>query len=214
MATIVDLTLILRGAAPDPAAPPALTGHAKDVDLLIAKKRESDKVAGEFNKVRRTLCLAATDHRNELEEKGTFTTKVVLPGTSETLDMGFTDQLKTIEIPEAEAIENAIGGHAVFKKLFQRERAYSIVGEMSEKRATKLRKILRAAGEDPAEWVKESECFGPKDDFRKTRFELRPGLTATQNAALDLVITTKQYEPRLGGVKWAEVQGNTNGKKK
>ena len=208
----VDLTTILSAKNPTIPEEPVIVGKEAEVDLLIAKKRETDRAAAEFSKVRRGLECEATNLRITMEERGAYHTTVKLQGSNDTLTMSYNDQLKGLSVDDAPAVEKSIGSKA-FGKLWEKTKSYAFTGD--QKQANKLRKILREAGENPDEYFEVKECFAPAEDFRKTRFELRPKLSDTQNAALDLVISRLQYEPRLGGVKWAEgeTKPNGNGKK-
>jgi hypothetical protein len=210
MAKTVDLTVLLKAADTSAALQePIIEGKEDDVDQLIEKKRACDRIAQEFGNVRRTLEVAATTFRNVLEEQGTFHTVVKLKGSHDTVEMSYTDQCKALTCGEADAVEKAIGKKA-FGNLFEKTKTYALTGD--DKQLAKLRKLIKAAGEDPDEYLAPKECYKALDGFRKSRFELRPRLSDTQNAALDLVISRIQYEPRLGGVKWAETP-NGNGKK-
>jgi hypothetical protein len=200
MAKIVDLTLVLGGNVPQEQ--PAITDRKADVDRLIECKRAADQASADFTKVRRTLEMVAGNLRIELEEQGKFTTKVQMVGTQETVDLSYTDQFKTLTPDEAEVVRTTIGKPA-FKGLFEETRTYNFKGDLDRGRAAKLRKLLTEAGEDPSEWIESSTCFSSKEDFRRTRFELRKELNDVANVALDLVVARTQYEPRLNGVKWA-----------
>lgn len=203
----VDLTTILAQKNPTPPTEPIVLGKEAEVDQLITKKRESDRAVEEFGKVRRVLEGEASNLRITLEEQGAFHTTVTLQGTTEKLTISYNDQMKGLPLDQGAAVEKSIGVKA-FGKLFERTKSYAFTGDT--KKVNKLRKLLKDAGENPDEYFQVKECFGPREDFRKTRFELRPKMSDTQNAALDLVITQIQYEPRLNGLKWVE---GTNGKK-
>jgi hypothetical protein len=209
MARTIDLTTLLSGATVS-ATEPVITGREADVDRLIALKRRCEQIQAEFLKVRRELEMCAGTLRNQLEEQGKFATVITLQGTTEVVTLNYTNQMKTVDVDEATPVSKSIGRRA-FSALFGLARSWVLRPDVD---LVALRKLIKAAGVDPAAFIVQQACYRARDGFRKVRFELRRTLTERQNTLLDLLVARLQYEPRIGGVKWADGKGkatNTNG---
>lgn len=170
-----------------------IAGHEATVAKMRADQKLLDTLTESLKEQKSDLRAAVGRVRLREEKKGNFHKTVTLPSSDgEDAKVIFQNKFNKIDTKHEGALKKALNGHA--SKLISRR------FELKVKKETTL-KALKAALGDKFEaltgLVDLHEFLAISGEFMETRAQLRPNLTADENAACDAITDQCQQPPQV-----------------
>jgi hypothetical protein len=170
-----------------------ITGHETTVAKMRADQKLLDSLTDSLQEQKTDLRAAVGKVRLREEKRGRFHKTVILPSADgEDAKVIFQNKFNKIDVKHEGALKKALNGHA--SKLINRR------FELKVKPETTLKALKAALGdkfEALSSLIDVHEFLAISGEFMETRAQLRPNLTAEENAACDAITEQCQQPPQV-----------------
>jgi hypothetical protein len=169
-----------------------IRGQNNATDSAIKAKADIDSAGIALEQARATLEPLAKAARLEAERAGHFTKAVQFQGSEQRATFSFTNAFRSLDLRMRAHLSITVGPDVTDHLFEERERT-----TLKADKAEELRKILKAQGLDPDDFLETDQHLAFNREFRRRRFELRPQLSDAQNNILDHVEESAAARPAL-----------------